>query len=158
MYHRFPCERGRWLGLDVNDRKCTLCNLHEVGDALHYVVICPFSKLKDRKYIDKYYYTSTNVLKFKELLNRENAIQLRNICIFAKMLIKRDQWSFSLKVDFMLFQNKLTLRLYYLYHDYVFLYFSSFLSYAMCMTWNKEYRIVLYCAVLYYCIVLCIVL
>ena len=89
--HRFPCERGRWLGLEINDRECNLCDLHEVGDVFHYVLICPFFKNERQKYINKYYYTSTNVLKFKELLNSENELQLRNICIFAKMLIQRVQ-------------------------------------------------------------------
>ena len=88
---RFPCERGRWLGLELNDREFTLCNLHEVGDVFHSVLICPFFKTERQKFIKKYYDTSTNVLKFKELLNCENEIQLRNICIFAKMLIKRVQ-------------------------------------------------------------------
>lgn len=40
--HRFSCESGRWLGPELNDRKCTLCNLQEVGDVFHYVLICPF--------------------------------------------------------------------------------------------------------------------
>ena len=66
-----------------------LCNLHEVGDVFHYVLICAFFKTERQKYINKYYYTSTNVLKFKELLNCESEIQLSNICFFAKMLIKR---------------------------------------------------------------------
>ncbi|MCG7875884.1 MAG: reverse transcriptase family protein [Candidatus Thiodiazotropha endolucinida] len=89
--HRFPCERGRWLGLELNDRKCALCSLHEVGDEFHYVMKCPFFASERRKYIDKYYYTFTNVLKFKELLNCVNEIQLRNLCIFAKMIIMRVQ-------------------------------------------------------------------
>ena len=95
--HRFPCEHGHWLGLklkdrecnlcNLHDRECNLCNLHEVGNVLHYVLICPFFKTERQKYINKYYYTSTNVLKFKELLNCENEIQQRNIRIFVKMLI-----------------------------------------------------------------------
>ena len=152
--HRFPCERGRWLGLEINDRECNLCDLHEVGDVFHYVLICPFFKNERQKYINKYYYTSTNVLKFKELLNSENELQLRNICIFAKMLIQRVQWSFTLKIIFMLFQNKFTLSV-YCFIIIMFLFsFSSFHSYVMCMTWvclNKEYCIVLYCTLTAFC-------
>ena len=40
--HRFPCERGRWLGFEINDRECNLCNLHELGDVFHCVLICLF--------------------------------------------------------------------------------------------------------------------
>ena len=40
--HRFPCECGRWQGIDLSERKCPLCNLQEIGDEYHYLLICPF--------------------------------------------------------------------------------------------------------------------
>ena len=35
--HRFPCERGRWQGLDLSERKYLLCNRQEIGDEFHYI-------------------------------------------------------------------------------------------------------------------------
>jgi len=34
-------EKGRWLRQDINNRKCTLCNTNEVGNACHYTFKCP---------------------------------------------------------------------------------------------------------------------
>ena len=47
--HKFPCECGRWLGIDLSQRICTLCNLHEIGDEFHYVLKCPFFFQKKEK-------------------------------------------------------------------------------------------------------------
>jgi len=33
----FRIEKGIWLGLERNDRKCQLCNLNEKGDEYHYI-------------------------------------------------------------------------------------------------------------------------
>ena len=59
--HRFQCERGRWQGLDINERKFTLCNCLEAGDEFRfqslitliwtenrYIDLC-FFHLKDQK-------------------------------------------------------------------------------------------------------------
>ena len=40
--HRFPCETGRYQNVEYAERKCTLCNLEDVGDEMHYLLICPF--------------------------------------------------------------------------------------------------------------------
>ena len=41
--HRFPCETGRYQGVEYAERKCTLCNLDDVGDEIS----APSSKMKD---------------------------------------------------------------------------------------------------------------
>ena len=35
--YKLPIETGRWLNIDRNLRKCTLCNTNAVGDEFHYV-------------------------------------------------------------------------------------------------------------------------
>ena len=89
--HRFPCERGRWQGIELEDRKCTLCTLQDVGDVYHYVMTCPFFKETREKYIPKYYYIRPNTIKFKELMNCQNEIKQRHLAIFAKTLIRTVQ-------------------------------------------------------------------
>ena len=144
---------GCWLGLKPNDRECNLYNLHEGGDVFHYVLICLFFKTERQIYIVKYYYTSNNVLKFKELLNCKNEIQLRNIFAFLrKYLFKESSDLLTLKVNFMFFQNKHCHFIVFIIIMFLFS-FSSFHSYVMCMTivcLNKEYCIVhvMYCIVL----------
>ena len=89
--HRFPCERGRWQGLDINERKCTLCNCLEVHDEFHYVLVCPFFSSERKRFIQKHYYSNPNILKYKELMNCTDERRLKDLCVFAKILIKKVQ-------------------------------------------------------------------
>ena len=90
--HRFPCEHGRWQGLDINERKCTLCNCLEVGDEFHYLLACSFFSSERKRYIEKRYYSNPNILKYKELMYCTDERRLKNLCVFAKILIKNVQW------------------------------------------------------------------
>lgn len=89
--HRFPCERGRWQEIELGERKCTLCNLQEVGDEFHYVLVCPFFKDERKRFIKKYYFSKPNIVKFKELMNQTNEVQLKQLSNFAKILVKTIQ-------------------------------------------------------------------
>ena len=89
--HRFPCERGHWQGLDRNERKCTLCNCLEVGDEFHYLLVCSFFSLERKWFIVKRYYSNLNILKYKELMNCADERRLKDMSVFAKILIKNAQ-------------------------------------------------------------------
>ena len=89
--HKFPCERGRWLGIDLSQRKCTLCNLHEIGDEFHYVLKCPFFSEERKRFVDSQYFSNPNILKFKELMNSKDETKLKNLSTFAKILINTVQ-------------------------------------------------------------------
>ena len=86
--HRFPCERDRWQGLDINERKCTICYCLEVGDEFHYLFVCPFFSSERKRFIEKHYYSNPNILKYKELMNCTDERRLKDLCVFAKILIK----------------------------------------------------------------------
>ena len=58
--HRFPCETGRYQGIDYSERKCTLCDNNDIGDEMHYFLICPFFQQQRAEYLPKYYYTRPN--------------------------------------------------------------------------------------------------
>ena len=49
--HRFPYETGRYKGVDYAERKCRLCNMQDVGDEMHYLLICPCFQNDREKYI-----------------------------------------------------------------------------------------------------------
>ena len=89
--HRFPCERGRWQGLDLSERKCLLCSRQEIGDEFHYLLICPFLNSERKRIIEKHYYSNSNILKFKALMNCTDGNRLKDLCVFAKVLIKNVQ-------------------------------------------------------------------
>ena len=90
--HRFPCERDRWQGLDINERKCTLYNCLEVGDDLHYVLVCPFFSSERKRFIEKHYYSNPNILKYRELMTSTDERCLKDLCVFAKIRIENVQW------------------------------------------------------------------
>ena len=86
--HRFPCERGRWENIELHDRKCLLCNLQEIGDEFHYILVCPFFVEERKKFIKRYYFSNPNVIKFKELMTHEDEIILKQLSIFIKTLLQ----------------------------------------------------------------------
>ena len=85
--HRFPCETGRYQNVEYAERKCTLCNLEDVGDEMHYLLICPFFQNERRMYIKKYYYARPNTLKFKQLLSTDKISVLKPLCLFIRILL-----------------------------------------------------------------------
>lgn len=86
--HRFPSETLRWQGIDVNERKCNLCETNDVGDEMHYLLICPCFNTERSKYIKQYYYKRPNTIKLNQLLNTKNVRQLKQLSIFTDFLIK----------------------------------------------------------------------
>ena len=45
--HRFPIEVGRCQNIELAERKCTLCNTGDIGNEMHYLLICPFFLKKE---------------------------------------------------------------------------------------------------------------
>ena len=86
--HRFPCETGRYHGIDYSERKCTLCDNNDIGDEMHYFLICPFFQQQRAEYLPKYYYTRPNTIKFKELMNVQSVTKLKRMCQFIGILLQ----------------------------------------------------------------------
>jgi hypothetical protein len=84
--HRLPIEVGRWRSLQINERKCTLCN--ELGDEFHYLLVCPQFHIERRKYLREYYYRRPNMIKFIDLLSTENHCALRKLSYFADKILR----------------------------------------------------------------------
>lgn len=87
--HRFPCETLRWQGIELSERKCNLCEKDDIGDELHYLLICTHFREERAKFLRKYYFTNPNILKYSQLLNTQNLTQLKNLCLFIKVLLNR---------------------------------------------------------------------
>jgi len=83
--HKFPIEQGRWTKVPYDMRKCTLCH-EDIGDEYHYLMTCKHFENKRKQYIKRYYYTRPNTMKYKELLNSNNAIELKNLSSFVTIL------------------------------------------------------------------------
>ena len=46
--HKLPIEVGRYVNLERKDRKCELCNVNDIGDEFHYLLVCIYFD-SDRK-------------------------------------------------------------------------------------------------------------
>ena len=40
--HRLPIERGRFWGVERDDRLCDICSMNSLGDEYHYLFECTF--------------------------------------------------------------------------------------------------------------------
>ena len=89
--HRFSCETGSYQGVDHAERKCGLCNMQDVGDEIHYLLICPCFQNGREKYIKKYLYTTPNILKFRQLMSADKlrVSVLKPLCLFIRTLLHK---------------------------------------------------------------------
>ena len=74
-------------------RKCRLCENNDVGDEYHYLLTCSFFADLRRQYIQKYYFTRPNILKYKELLSLTSPRKLVKLSSFIRILIHVAEFS-----------------------------------------------------------------
>ena len=85
--HFFPVETGRWNDVDYSDKKCSLCNLDDIGDEMHYLLICPHFHVERKRYVKEYFYLRPNILKYQQLMSVSSQNELINLCKFVKCLL-----------------------------------------------------------------------
>ena len=97
--HKMPIVIGRYAKIPVDERKCTLCELDEIGDEFHYLFKCPFFndhrvKLIKKYYvhpnmIKKYYYVHPNMIKMEKLFHELNNRDMLNLGKYIYLVIQR---------------------------------------------------------------------
>lgn len=80
--HKLPIEKGRAIGIPRDERTCTKCELNDIGDEFHYVLICPFFKEIRMKLLPPYYYTRPSMFKLCQLFTVKGA---KKLCRTAKL-------------------------------------------------------------------------
>ena len=65
-------------------RKFTLCNSDDIDDEYHVTLVCQQFKDLRTKYINKYYYTRTSMLKFIELMHVVTKREQFKLMLFIK--------------------------------------------------------------------------
>ena len=86
--HKLPIVTGRYQGLDIDDRICTLCDTNEIGDEFHYLYKCThFNDLRSR-YLKSRYYTHPNMEKTKQLFNVTNKKEMLNLAKFIYQIVQ----------------------------------------------------------------------
>jgi len=67
--HKLFVETGRHRQIPRQDRKCILCNIDDVEDEYHVILICPFYNNIRNTHIPRYVRTRPSMFKFVQLLN-----------------------------------------------------------------------------------------
>ena len=86
--HKLPIEIYSWniLYREKSRRLCSICNLNEVGDEYHYIMICPIFKEAREEFLAKYYFKKPSVYKYIELVNSKNHKILLGLSKFLNIL------------------------------------------------------------------------
>ena len=80
--HRLPIETGRWLGIPLDDRRCTFCNTRQLADEMHFILECKaFSDIR-KTFLNKKFCYRPNIFKFCELLSSSKLKTLKRLCMF----------------------------------------------------------------------------
>lgn len=83
-----PVNELRYEGIPRQERICSKCNLHELGDEFHYLFVCPFFLTKRKQLLPRYCLKSPNTLKYSSLFNTENKQILLKLKHFISILNK----------------------------------------------------------------------
>lgn len=85
--NRVPVDTGCWYGIDLNMRKCSLCNVDDsIGDEYHVLLECPVLAEKRKLCIKQKFYKHHNVLTFEQLMNLPpgRSATYRKLCMFVR--------------------------------------------------------------------------
>lgn len=87
LNNRLPVEKGRFWGVDRDDRICDICNCNSIGDEFHYLFECSFFNNERKQFIPHEYIVKPNTNKFCQLFNSDNYDILFNTAKFCKIIL-----------------------------------------------------------------------
>ena len=88
--HKLPIEFNSWTKnfKPENERKCVICDLNDLGDEYHYVMICPVFREIREIYLKKYYRNRPSVFKFTTLMQSKNHKIMTNLAKFIREIME----------------------------------------------------------------------
>jgi hypothetical protein len=72
-----------------SERKCELCNLQEIEDEFHFIIICNCYTALRREFIKPYLYRRPSMFKFLQLLKSKNKSELIGLAKYIIFASKR---------------------------------------------------------------------
>lgn len=84
--NKFPVEIGCRQNVSREMRFCKLCDVREVGDEYHYLLICKYFQRSRSTYIKSFYITRSSILKMAALMNCQGT-DLIKLCKFVKIIL-----------------------------------------------------------------------
>ena len=88
--HRLEVEIGRWAKpnkIPYQNRKYKVCNVLE--DEFHFLLECPLYTDLRKRYINKFFWTRPNMLKFIELMSIDHGNMLKQLSVFIEKAFQR---------------------------------------------------------------------
>ena len=86
--HKMPVETGRWQNIELDDRKCTICDKNTLGDEFHYLMECHFFKRDRERLLPREYHKRPNILKYRKLLTSCDERSLHKLALFMGIIIQ----------------------------------------------------------------------
>ena len=83
--YRLPTVEGRYTGIPVHERTCTLCTTNDIGDEFHYLFNCAFFHAQRVRYI----MTDPNTQKIMQLFESPDYGEMVNLAKFADIIMKQ---------------------------------------------------------------------
>ena len=95
--HNLKIETGRWNDTPRVERLCEMCNLNQVEDEFHFLLVCPFYTCIRSKYIANYFYNPPLHHKFVLLMSSRKVDTLRKLSryIFYATKLRKDNTRIS---------------------------------------------------------------
>ena len=87
LNHKLPIQKGRFLNIERNQRKCNKCNCNELGDEYHYLFLCPVFHSVRIKFLKRYFYSRPNAVKYEKLMCSKNRSVLFQLVKFIKTIL-----------------------------------------------------------------------
>ena len=87
--HRLPIVEGRYTGIPVHERTCTLCTTNDIGDEFHYLFNCAFFHSQRVKYVMRYYYTNPSTQKMMQLFESLDYQEMVKLAKFADIIMSQ---------------------------------------------------------------------
>ena len=84
--HKLPIVTGRYEGLPVDERICTICYSPDVGDEFHYLYKCTYFNELRIRCLKRRYYIRPNMEKTEQLFNVKNK-ELLNLAKFIYQIV-----------------------------------------------------------------------
>ena len=87
--HRLPVETGRWDDIPLNERKCKICTIDDIGDEYHYLFTCDYFTSDRKLYLKPYFYVKPNIRKYRELFTSTNETTLIKSSKFVAIIMEK---------------------------------------------------------------------
>ena len=89
--HQLNIKTSRHRNIERPQRKCTLCDVHDLEDEYHFSLISPAYIDLRKIYIQKYFYVKPSMFKFLKLLNSTRPKILKKKALFITKAFKLRQ-------------------------------------------------------------------